>query len=116
MQEKSVRREISEKYIKEYFLERSGISKTKQPGFWEAVKRLAEDSSADVSGLLDEATVNCLEDNQFFKTRYPHIRSIWGLADYFAQQIVDAESNERAALDLFILKKNMEELSYLLKC
>ena len=115
--QKSVKREVSEKYIDRYFKKKYLISTTRQPQFWNAVILLCENINLDVSYLIDNRQDFCYNNgnyNYHFSSintkEAKRAKSVTHLAKLIAEQIIEAESMQVSSMELFILQQRVEDM------
>ena len=110
----SIPRETVEKYIEGYYKPQYRIEETIQANFWEAVCLLCQDTSADVSTLIDLSETTAA---QFCVDLREETEKVIQLAKNIANEI---RENETADIDLiradiFLMKKKMEKWEEKLK-
>lgn len=111
---KSVPKEVSEKYIEGYFKKKYPIDESKQPFFWEAVKKLCEDASADVSELINEKETICIQrkNSCYSVTKITGMNSVTDLAKKISCEIINSYSRHESlgSAYCFILEKRIKQL------
>ena len=112
--DKSVSKEVAEKYINGYFKSKYPIRESIQPTFWDAVKELVVNINADVSLLIDEDKPFCIPSStrgSMHICKYgKDIKTVTDFAKKIAQQIIDSESKAVTPVDFFLMERRIEAL------
>ena len=122
MKKFKVERKVADEYIERYYKKKfENIDLRAQPNFWEAVGLMCEVGidNADVSNLIIP------EENWIFRdgNSQSHVsvffkgaQNTTDVVKIIAKEILESESNEYTKMDIFILKKDIEEIKEVIDC
>ena len=106
-------KEVIQKYIDGYFSKKYCIEKSRQPHFWEAVIMLCNNPDADISHLIIEKNIYCINEGSHL-IRYSDVdknaESVSDMAVNIAKIIRESEERKFSNVEFFLMQKDIEIL------